>query len=69
MQACLGIFHNDGGVIDSEEKRIGLLLPAWVAFASGELDELKYMIVWIAEIEGPNACYSKVPSWQCLRCG
>src|SRR5213593_1908612 len=65
--ALLGVSDRDRGVVDAEEEPIGRLLPARIALAGREPDELQRMAVGIAEVEGANAARVPVPVGEALR--
>ena len=52
-------------MVDPEEEQV-LLLPAWVAFAGRELDQLERVPVRIAEINGADPTGIRVPGGKLL---
>jgi hypothetical protein len=67
-RARLGVLRDDGTVVDAEVKLV-LLLPARLAFAGWELDQLERVAVGIAERNRSDAARVRVRGGQCLRPG
>ena len=65
-EAPLGVFDGDGGVVDAEEEAV-LRLPARVALAGRELEDLEVMAVGILEVKGLDAAGVRVSGRQGLR--
>jgi hypothetical protein len=56
-----GVGDGDRGVIDAQEERVTMLLPARITLARREPDQLERVPVGIAEVEGTDAARRRVP--------
>jgi hypothetical protein len=48
-------------VVDAEEERVGLPLPARVALAGGKEDDLERVVIGVLEVEGFDAAGVRIP--------
>ena len=56
-----GVGDDDGGVIDSQEESLAADVPARIALARREPQDLECMAVGIFEVEGANAARVRIP--------